>query len=133
MAAAAQASKRAVLGLRASVQSVQGLQHSKPVEFFREVARCVPTVVKQYKLEELTSVPELRSNLAVMFRKYSDVRSPQVVDMLIYKGREELESIMLNHKQRHHLIAEYVHDPMTDKVKKPSGLSPFLESFYKSN
>lgn len=91
MAAAQQAGKRAVLGLRAGGQAVQELQRSKPLEFFREIARCVPTVVRQYKLEELTSVPELRSNVAAMFRKHSDVQMPQVVDMLIYKGREELE------------------------------------------
>lgn len=34
---------------------------------------------------------ELRRNLASMFRKYSDVSAPEVIDLLIYKGREELE------------------------------------------
>lgn len=34
---------------------------------------------------------QLRRNVAAMFRKYSDVTSPEVVDLLVYKGREELE------------------------------------------
>lgn len=124
-----------------------------------QVCRCLPWVVDNYRLDELTTVPELRRNLAAMFRKYTDVQvgahalvtctarpklchscpapectlfcravavaggreagcpsqpqssagcrthqhdaaflcatrlvqSPEVVDLLIYKGREELE------------------------------------------
>jgi hypothetical protein len=29
----------------------------------------------------------------------------QVVDMLIFKGREELETYLMMHKQRHHLVS----------------------------
>ena len=36
-------------------------------------------------------MPELRRNVTAMFRKYGDVKSPEVIDLLIYKGREELE------------------------------------------
>lgn len=181
---AAAPARRAVLGFGQQVGAhPAGVQHTKTTEFFREVLRCVPSVVRIYKLEELTSAGELRRNIGDLFRKYSHVTQPEVIDMLIYKGREELEvrrregsppaasaaggrppqsaarippppllhlitspapvcshpqptypqSIILNHKQRHHLIGQYLHDPMTDKVKKPSGLSPFLEAFYKSN
>ena len=28
----------------------------------------------------------------------------QVVDLLIFKGREELETYLMMHKQRHHLV-----------------------------
>lgn len=98
-----------------------------------QVARCLPYVVKQYKLEELTSVSELRRNLATMFRQYANVKNPQAVDLLIYKGREELEMILMQHKQRHHLVAKYVKNPALDTSEKPSGLSPFLEAFYKGN
>lgn len=34
---------------------------------------------------------QLRRNVAAIFRKYADVTSPEVVDLLVYKGREELE------------------------------------------
>lgn len=90
-------------------------------------------MVKNYKLEELTSVGELRSNLAKMFRQYEHVQSSEAVDLLIYKGREELEMILMQHKQRHHLIAKYVKNPALETMNKESGQSPFLEAFYKSN
>ena len=97
------------------------------------MARCLPYVLKQYNLQELTSVNELRHNLTKVFRKYENVKEPQVVDLLVYKGREELEMILMQHKQRHHLISEYVKNPALDKVDKPKTMSSFLESFYKGN
>lgn len=39
-----------------------------------QVCRCLPWVVDNYRLDELTTVPELRRNLAGMFRKYTDVQ-----------------------------------------------------------
>lgn len=34
---------------------------------------------------------QLRTNVASLFRQYKDVQSPEVIDLLVYKGREELE------------------------------------------
>lgn len=89
-------------------------------------------MVKTYKLEELTSAPELRRNLAKLFRKNEGVQNDKVVDLLVYKGREELEMVLLNHKQRHHLLASYLHNPAL-REEKASGTSAFLDAFYKSN
>ena len=177
------------------------------------MCRCLPWVAHNYQLGELTTVPELRRNVTAMFRKYGDVKSPEVIDLLIYKGREELEvgagegrwqgaglcdwlaledwvqghrmcavkgampawparqasqlpgpaqlltraapplpacclvlpcralplplpclqMILMQHKQRHHIITQYVHNPARDRVTKPHSMSPFLEQFYKSN
>jgi hypothetical protein len=44
-----------------------------------------------YKLDELTSVPELRSNVAKMFRMNAGVKTAETANLLVYKGREELE------------------------------------------
>lgn len=41
--------------------------------------------------------------------------------------------ILMQHKQRHHLITQYIHNPAKDRVAKPATVSPFLEAFYKSN
>ena len=41
--------------------------------------------------------------------------------------------ILMQHKQRHHLITQYIYNPAKDRVVKPSTVSPFLEQFYKSN
>jgi hypothetical protein len=56
-----------------------------------QVARCMPWVLTTYKLDELTTVAELRRNLNKLFKQNAPVRSAEVVDLLIYKGREELE------------------------------------------
>ncbi len=97
------------------------------------MARCLPYILKQYNLQELTTVGELRSNLAKMFRRYENVESSEAIDMLIYKGREELEMILMQHKQRHHMIDAYIKNVSKDRLEKPQTMSPFLEAFYKSN
>ena len=82
-----------------------------------QVCRLLPWTVNNYKLNELITVKELRSNVHALFRQNCHVTNPgvrppasllsnwrlillpvqrlvilnQVIDMLIYKGREELE------------------------------------------
>lgn len=121
------AKKNVELGSR--VARAQGTS-VKSLEFYREVARCLPTIMKQYKLGELTTLAEMRRNVSDLMRKNSAVRDPSAVDILIYKGREELEMILMNHKQRHHLISQFVRNPAKERVEKISGMSPFLEAFY---
>ena len=43
-----------------------------------QVCRVLPWVVSNYKLDELSSVPELRRNIALLFRKHSHVTAPGV-------------------------------------------------------
>ncbi|PSC67263.1 NADH dehydrogenase [ubiquinone] 1 alpha subcomplex subunit 6 [Micractinium conductrix] len=133
MAQRAAAGARAVLGLGVRAAQPAEVKHQAAKEFFKEVCRCLPWVLKNYRLEELTTVYELRRNVASLFKKYASVESPEAIDLLVYKGREELEMILMQHKQRHHIITQYVHNPAADRVVKPSTLSPFLEQFYKAN
>lgn len=104
-----------------------------PIAFFREVCRCLPWVVQNYKLDELLTVNHLRKNVAAAFRQHANVSTPEVIDLMVFKGREELELVLQQHKQRHHLIEKYV-APFERKIKavKPVG-TPFLEAFYSSN
>jgi len=108
----------------------------KAKDFFREVCRWVPWTIKNYKLDELTSAPALRSNLSFMFKQYAHIKNPKVVDVLIYKGREELESVALQHKQRHHLISIFLNEPAARKkeLQRLDGakISEFLENFYQN-
>ncbi len=104
-----------------------------PTVFFKEVCRLLPWVVHNYKLDELLTVQQLRKNVAQAFRQNAHVTTPEVIDLLVYKGREELELVALQHKQRHHLIAKYVAPfELKSKATKPVG-SPFLEAFYTGN
>ena len=56
-----------------------------------QVCRWIPWTINNYKLDELTTAQELRSNLSFMFKQQAHIKNPRVVDILIYKGREELE------------------------------------------
>jgi NADH dehydrogenase (ubiquinone) 1 alpha subcomplex subunit 6 len=108
--------------------------NSSPHPLFKtQVCRCLPTILKMYNIQELTTVPKLRSHIATMFRQNAQVKSPEAINLLIFKGGEELEMIIKRHKQRHHIIDRYIHNPAADKVDKPTGMSKFLEDFYRSN
>lgn len=56
-----------------------------------KVCRWIPWTINNYKLDELTNAQEFRSNLSLMFKQNAHIKNPRVVDILIYKGREELE------------------------------------------
>ena len=46
-----------------------------------QVARCLPWVVNNYKLEEITTVQELRRNCAKLFKLNANLRNPGVSTM----------------------------------------------------
>ncbi|KAL3144868.1 hypothetical protein ABBQ38_001968 [Trebouxia sp. C0009 RCD-2024] len=117
----------------------------KSKDFFREVCRILPWVVSNYKLDELIGVRELRRNIAQQFQQHAKVTSPQVivhpsgtvcslvskytqyspmqvVDILIYKGREELE------------VQQYITIPAEQKTEaiRAAAISPFMDRFYRN-
>lgn len=60
----------------------------------------------------------------------------QVIDMLLFKGTEDLNNILEHAKQRHHIIGQYVVGPqglVQDLDPKDRGMSNFLKNFYRSN
>ena len=110
-----------------------------PPKHAKQLCRFGPWAVKNYRLEDMTTPAEIRRNVAALFKARPPVADPRVVDVLIYKGREELESIVLQHKQRHHLVGEYVLGPRA--MRKASrvaaegvagGRSAFLDAFLKN-
>lgn len=63
----------------------------------------------------------------------------QVIDMLVFKGQEELQYCIDHSKQRHHLLSQYIigRDGLTGDVHKLGetfhGESDFLKTFYRGN
>ena len=70
----------------------------------------------------------------------------QVLDMLVYKGREELLNFMTHSKQRHHIISQWVVGTTGHRPSLPGPVphhipgvlpthneSEFLKKFYLSN
>ncbi|XP_039154845.1 NADH dehydrogenase [ubiquinone] 1 alpha subcomplex subunit 6-like [Eucalyptus grandis] len=109
-------------------------------DFFRAACRSIPTVMDIYNLDDVVTKSHLRSAISAEIRKNLHVTNlsnkVQVIDMLLFKGMEELNNIREHAKQRHHIIGQYVvgnHGLVQDLGAKEKDMSDFLKSFYKSN
>lgn len=89
-----------------------------------------------YNLEDVVSPSQLRTSIASQIRNHSHVTNPKVIDMLLFKGLEELNNVVEHAKQRHHIIGQYVvgrRGLVQDLGMKDQGASNFLKNFYDSN
>ncbi|KAK4483566.1 hypothetical protein RD792_010765 [Penstemon davidsonii] len=103
-------------------------------EFFKTACRSIPTIMEIYTLDDVVTPTKLRSTITSEFRKNAHVTNPQVIDMLLIKGTEELSNIVEHAKQRHHIIGQYVLSREdSNQETKDEGTSDFLKSFYKGN
>ncbi|XP_023552714.1 NADH dehydrogenase [ubiquinone] 1 alpha subcomplex subunit 6 [Cucurbita pepo subsp. pepo] len=105
-------------------------------DFFRSACRSLPAIMDIYNLDDVTTISQIRSTIASEIRKNSHVTDPKVIDMLLFKGMEELGNITEHAKQRHHIIGQYVvgrEGLVQDVGSKDQGISNFLKNFYKSN
>jgi len=99
--------------------------------FFREICREMPWIMKTYNLSEVTTIVNIRSQLAEKFREVQ-TQEYKVVDLLIFKAQAELTNILGHHFQRHHLITKYVDQNYAVNVlQKGPRKSAFLNAFYK--
>ncbi|XP_060174202.1 NADH dehydrogenase [ubiquinone] 1 alpha subcomplex subunit 6 [Lycium barbarum] len=108
----------------------------RTLEFFRLCCRSIPEIMDIYNLYDVVSPSQLRSAVAAEVRKYSNVTNPKVIDMLLFKGMEELKNCVDHSKQRHHLVGKYVvgnQGLVQDLGHKDQGASNFLKNFYSSN
>lgn len=107
------------------------------LHFFRQVCRSLPRIMDIYNLHDVTTTSQLRSAVAAQFRKHADVSNPKVIDMLIFKGEEDLRNYIDHSKQRHHILGQFV---IGQEGLIPSNIgfidrgdSEFLRKFYDSN
>eukprot|EP00898_Chlorokybus_atmophyticus_P004332 jgi/Chlat1/48/ChrspC238589S00927 len=135
MAAAGKAAAAAAAATRAAVLptsqsgSVQEAS-SKARKFFHEIARAMPAIMKAYNLENTIEAHQLLSAVADEFRRFAHVSNPKAIDMLVYKGREELYDTVMHYKQRHHLLTTWVE---RYKQRTQPKTSDFLTRFYQGN
>ncbi|MCO5551970.1 hypothetical protein L7F22_005478 [Adiantum nelumboides] len=81
------------------------------------------------------------NDVVVMKRKderRAYIAMDEVIDMLVFKGQEELHNILTHSKQRHHILSKYVvgEEGMVQPLKLgivDHGESDFLKKFYASN
>ncbi|XP_062198841.1 NADH dehydrogenase [ubiquinone] 1 alpha subcomplex subunit 6-like [Phragmites australis] len=105
-------------------------------DFFKQACRSIPSIMEIYNLEDVVTPAQLRSSIAQQIRKNQSVSDPKVIDMLLFKGMEELNNIVEHAKQRHHVIGQYVigqQGLVQDLGSKDQGSSDFLKKFYTSN
>ncbi|WMV08516.1 hypothetical protein MTR67_001901 [Solanum verrucosum] len=81
---------------------------TRTFEFFRMCCRSIPHVMEIYNLHDVVSPSQLRYAAAAEVRKNANVTNPKVIDMLLFKGMEELMNIVNQSKQRHHIVGQYV-------------------------
>ncbi|KAF0852369.1 mitochondrial Complex I (CI) NADH:ubiquinone oxidoreductase subunit B14/NB4M/NDUFA6 [Andalucia godoyi] len=96
---------------------------------YREVMRCVPYVRKIYQVDLPES--DMRALLRKEFRKHPGIRDAAVVDMLVFKGKQEVEETLRQWKPRTTLlkyfpIEETLSAPMRETERRRS---EFLQKF----
>ncbi|CAL9148330.1 unnamed protein product [Musa hybrid cultivar] len=110
----------------------------RTIDFFKMACRSLPAVMEIYNLEDVVAVSQLRSTVSAEIRKNAHIANPKVflIDLLLFKGTEELSNIVTHSKRRHHLIGQYVVGRgglVQDMGTKEQGISEFLKQFYRSN
>ncbi|CAA6657028.1 unnamed protein product [Spirodela intermedia] len=108
---------------------------AKVFDFFKTACRAIPSIMDIYMLGDVVTPSQLRSSISAQIRKNAHVTNPKVIDMLLFKGMEELGNITEHAKQRHHIIGQYVVG--TEQLQGPATKDQpgfdFLKRFYEGN
>ncbi|KAM8930474.1 NADH dehydrogenase [ubiquinone] 1 alpha subcomplex subunit 6 [Pelodytes ibericus] len=90
-------------------------------ELYRAWYREVPNTVQVYQLD--ITVKQGRDKVRQMFQKNAHVTDPRVIDILVIKGKMDLEETIKVWKQRTHIM-RYFHETETPQP------TDFLSKFY---
>ncbi|XP_038678164.1 NADH dehydrogenase [ubiquinone] 1 alpha subcomplex subunit 6-like [Scyliorhinus canicula] len=90
-------------------------------ELYRAWYREVPNTIQKFHLD--ISVKQGRDKVREMFMKNAHVTDPRIIDMLVIKGKMDLEETIKVWKQRTHIM-RYFHETESPRP------TDFLSRFY---
>ncbi|KAJ3181610.1 NADH dehydrogenase 1 alpha subcomplex subunit 6 ndufa6 [Gaertneriomyces sp. JEL0708] len=115
-------------------------QRSRVIQLFRDCVRAAPDIVEMYRLH--FPVWKVRQRMREEFEKNAHVSDPQVVDILLFKGRNELVETLQQWKQDDHILRFFPNNTYDQPERKirpfedengRGKVSDFLADFYEGN
>ncbi|TPX57716.1 hypothetical protein PhCBS80983_g03611 [Powellomyces hirtus] len=116
-------------------------QRKRVLQLYRDCMRAAPDILEMYRMPY--PVWKMRQRMREEFDKHSHVENKQVVDILIFKGRNELIETLEQWKQDDHVQRFFPNNtyaqperkvrPFEDDNGRGKGNSEFLAGFYEGN
>ncbi|KAG0033098.1 hypothetical protein BGZ82_006252 [Podila clonocystis] len=91
------------------------------IHLYRDFQRGVPEIMRTHQID--IPMSQIRTKIREEFERHRDVKDLAVIDILLFKGRQEYQETMNAWKQETHIMRYFIRD---EAPPKPEG---FLEKF----